>query len=342
MRNRRGYKGRGWIVGILLWGVLSAGCAEMMAQIEQKPKPAPPPSTQPEKSQGDNALKQGNALNMEEALGKDVIHHQIRPGETLSGIAMDYYDTYLTDVYFHVPFRQFMTDEVSRPYGKEAVKKMGKVADVIARLNQLPSSQLKVGTTITLPRILGLPFQKPKEAPGKDQPSTKPKAEASQQKETPAPTSEADFQNLMAGGRRHFQRGEYEAAVASLFQAHGLKPRDPEVRNYLFRSYVAMGEAAFQEKAFLRAANAFEKALQYNDACKECREKKAISEERYKDLHYKQGIRYFEDEQLVKAIEEWEQVRKIDPEYQNVQKNIELARRLLKRLGEMEEGSKEE
>ncbi len=321
-----------WVAVILFLMCLSAGCAEMMAQIRPKPEPPKPQETvKPEESR----------YKVDEATGKDVVVHQVRPGETLSGIAMDYYDTYLTDVYYHVPFKQFMTADVTRPYKKAVIREMGKVAEVIARLNGLRNAQLKVGSEIVLPRILGLPFQRPNRESGKAGPPKPSKAASSPPEENEKAASEAAFQALLAQGRRYLEQEEYASAIGPLSRANGLKPDDPRVREYLSQSYAALGEAAFRKKDYLRALNAFESALRYDPSCEACRQKKAESETRYKDLHYKKGIQLFEDEQLVRAIEEWERVRKLDPDYQNVQKNIELARRLLKRLGEMEKGKKE-
>jgi tetratricopeptide (TPR) repeat protein len=317
------------VAGIVFLIFFLSGCAEMMQQGGPQPAPA----------SGPEAIRRDDQLKRYKDRGKDYVSHKVRPGETLSGIAMSYYDTYLTDVDYHVPQRAFMTPEVSRRYDTAEVRRMGKVSDVVARLNKLDSSRLKVGGEIILPRIQGLPFRagmKPEDR--KPDEKEQPKATAA----LPAPEKperndpENDFRNLLDEGRRYFEQNGYAAAIAPLSRAHRLRPRNSTVRDYLYRSYFALGEAALAKKEYLRAAQAFGEALKYNEACKACREKKAASEARYKDLHYKNGIRHFENEQLVEAIEEWEKVRKIDPDYQNVQKNIRLARRLLKRLGEME------
>ncbi len=52
----------------------------------------------------------------------------------------------------------------------------------------------------------------------------------------------------------------------------------------------------------------------------------------YKDLHYRQGLADFQKENLKEAIQQWEMVYKIDPNYRDVQRNLEKARTLLKRL----------
>ncbi len=321
------------IAGILLLAFLSTGCADMIRQ----EKPELPPPARP------GAIRTGAIRTETLSLG-DHITHRVRSGETLSGIAMAYYDTYLTDVYYHLSRGQFMTQEAGRPYPEDALRRMGKVSDVIARLNELDSFKLKVGGDIVLPRILGLPFRKEKPQPEKPPATAISAGKAAEAAEAAEPPPEkrktedtdAAFRKLLGEGRRYFERKGYAAAIVPFSWAYRLKPQNPVVREYLHESYAALGEAAFAEKDYLRAVKAFEAALQYDAACTECRQKKAAGEERYKDLHYKKGIRYFEDEQLEQAIAEWERVREIDPDYQNVAKNIELARRLLKRLGEME------
>ncbi|OQX10051.1 MAG: hypothetical protein BWK80_46155 [Desulfobacteraceae bacterium IS3] len=57
--------------------------------------------------------------------------------------------------------------------------------------------------------------------------------------------------------------------------------------------------------------------------------KKKVSEEAYKSLHYKNGIKYFEKNQLAEAITEWNLVLRLDPNYKDVKKNIDGAKMIL-------------
>ncbi len=52
----------------------------------------------------------------------------------------------------------------------------------------------------------------------------------------------------------------------------------------------------------------------------------------FKDRHYRQGLAEFQREKLNEAIRQWEMVHKLDPNYRDVQRNLEKARTLLKRL----------
>jgi len=268
------------IATIFFLAVLSSGCVDMVRQ--GGTGPAAGPSTASE------SVMRDEQLNLYKEKGKDYVLHRVRQGETLSGIAMAYYGTYLTDVFYHIPRRQFMTQDVSPSAEADAVRRMGKVSDVIARLNELESSQLKVGSDVILPRIQGLPFHKEKPKPVKTVPEIKasttqsPEAAAEPRpKEQTAAQTEAAFQDLLSEGRRHYEKERYAAAIVPFSAAHRLQPQDAVVRDYLYRSYAALGEKALKEKDYLRAARAFETALSYNPACEECREKMAASEERY-------------------------------------------------------------
>jgi hypothetical protein len=59
------------------------------------------------------------------------------------------------------------------------------------------------------------------------------------------------------------------------------------------------------------------------------------SEDLYKEMHYKKGIRFFDREQLTKAIKEWELVRSMDPDYKKVNELISKAKTLLKKIEEL-------
>ncbi len=51
--------------------------------------------------------------------------------------------------------------------------------------------------------------------------------------------------------------------------------------------------------------------------------------------HYIKGVKYFTDEELDKAIKEWEETLDLDPNHPKAKKDIENARSLLQRLKEI-------
>ncbi len=62
----------------------------------------------------------------------------------------------------------------------------------------------------------------------------------------------------------------------------------------------------------------------------------------FKDRHYRQGLADFQKERLTEAIQQWEMVYNLDPNYRDVQRNLEKARTLLKRLEDIKESQGKE
>ena len=60
------------------------------------------------------------------------------------------------------------------------------------------------------------------------------------------------------------------------------------------------------------------------------------------DVHYKKGLIHFRDEDLEKAIEDWELVYNMDPEYKDVANNLKKVRLLIERLESIKQSKEEE
>ena len=91
----------------------------------------------------------------------------------------------------------------------------------------------------------------------------------------------------------------------------------------------------FKNKDYYAAMDQFRSSIQYKDDCTECVEYLHKSEELYKELHYKNGMQYYEDEQLVEAIKEWELVTAVDPDYKKAGYHIDKAKVMLRKLEEI-------
>ncbi len=66
-------------------------------------------------------------------------------------------------------------------------------------------------------------------------------------------------------------------------------------------------------------------------------EKKVLTEEEIEmlELHYKKGIEYYKKDMLEKAIEEWEKIFQINPDYKDVKKYLEETKKKLEKLKEI-------
>ncbi|RLC04507.1 MAG: hypothetical protein DRH34_03965 [Deltaproteobacteria bacterium] len=138
-----------------------------------------------------------------------------------------------------------------------------------------------------------------------------------------------------------FNKKKYPEAITSFMAAAELDPKNESLLDYLFNSHFQQGLALFNSKEYLSAKDHFESALKYDENCEKCPDYIEKCEETYKEKHYNLGIHYFGKEQLSKAIEEWNLVKEIDPDYKEVTPNLKKAEMLYKRLESIKQGKSE-
>ena len=144
----------------------------------------------------------------------------------------------------------------------------------------------------------------------------------------PPVETNTDFDQAMA----LFQQKKYSQAIPFFKKAQAADPDNRQIGLNLFESYFQQGLTQFNKEQYLEARQSFSSAVQYNDACTQCRTYITTCEDTYKEKHYNLGIHYFGKEQLKQAINEWKQVEDIDPDYKDVQSNLKKARNLYERL----------
>jgi tetratricopeptide (TPR) repeat protein len=143
---------------------------------------------------------------------------------------------------------------------------------------------------------------------------------------------------LIADGEALYQRNQFEQAAAAIKRALAITPDNRRAKELLFQTHFQQALIQFNDKDYLAAKNGFEKALDVNPDCGECREYIDNSLNSYKTYHYNEGIVFFGREELKDAIAEWEKVEAIDPDYKDVKRNLEKARLLSERLERIKKG----
>jgi tetratricopeptide (TPR) repeat protein len=138
-----------------------------------------------------------------------------------------------------------------------------------------------------------------------------------------------------------FSETRYEEAMSEFKKVLCARPGDKVALKYSYQSCFEMAMALYEKQDYLGARDQFRLALQYKKDCPRCTAYIKKSEELYKTMHYKQGIRYYGKEQLTEAIREWEMVRALDPNYKRVGYYIEKSKEMLKRLEDLRKELKE-
>lgn len=62
---------------------------------------------------------------------------------------------------------------------------------------------------------------------------------------------------------------------------------------------------------------------------------KASVEKQFAELHYNNGIKYFTEEKLDQAVQEWKETLRLNPQHPKAKRDVENALRLLKKLEEI-------
>lgn len=243
----------------------------------------------------------------EVVLVKKFITHTVEPGESLSKLALRYYGDY-------------------------------KKFPIIAQYNQLDENAgVRVGQKIRIPEVEGVPFtakpteedERQAEMPVTSAAIEEPQTGEKEERELAAVDQSANYREL---GIEFFNEKDYPAAISEFKKVLNVNPADNTTLKYISASHFQQGLVVFAKEDYLAARDEFKASLQYNAECEKCEEYIKKSEETYLEIHYNKGVSYFGDERLAEAVQEWELVSEIDPEYKDVDSNLNKAKKLLERL----------
>ena len=204
---------------------------------------------------------------------------------------------------------------------------------IIARFNDLEdATKLYAGMKLKIPEIEGVSFSPAARA--------QTAISTSDNKEDSAITREQEMDYDQAAiyqeqGVSLLEEGQYLAALHEFQKVLNTDPSRKQVREYMAWAYYRQGEALFNHAEYLGARTQFQKALSFDEDWTACQEYVKRSEDAYKEVHYLKGIQHFEEEKLREAIEEWQVVNDMDPDYKQVQNYLLRARKLLEKVQEL-------
>jgi tetratricopeptide (TPR) repeat protein len=249
------------------------------------------------------------------------ILHTVQEGETISTISKKYYDD----------IKHFQT---------------------IAKFNNLPdATTIQLGKELKIPKIEGVPFlvsagtEEFKTEAMADQLSISDweyqeaqQAEAAQLAAKAYDDQVASYRNA---GLELYREEQYDEAVIEFRKVVNADPNDQKAQEYLYRAHYSSAQNLLREKQYQAADRQLQACLAFRSDCAECPSLIKKCEASYKELHYQLGIQYFGEEKPEAAIQEWQLVKKLDPNYKQVEQNIKKAQKIATKIQQLKKENKE-
>jgi len=132
-----------------------------------------------------------------------------------------------------------------------------------------------------------------------------------------------------------FGKKDYQEALVEFAKVLNAYPEDHLALEYSYKSYFQNAMTLFENKDYLAARDQFQACLRYKHDCQECHRHIQASEDLYKELHYKRGMQLYHMELLHDAINEWELVKALDPNYKMTEYLINKANTILGKIEEL-------
>ena len=146
------------------------------------------------------------------------------------------------------------------------------------------------------------------------------------------PAKTVDVEGLLAKATNLFKARKYQEAVASaesVLEHDSKNSRALDLRN---ASNYQMGKMMNEGKNYREALNYFSRV---DPGYRDAKDLKVMTQNRLAEVHYNTGVKYFVNDQLEKAIREWEETLTLNPNHPKARKDIDNAQTLLKKLQEL-------
>ena len=150
-------------------------------------------------------------------------------------------------------------------------------------------------------------------------------------KETATDTKEisAETEQMLSKALAYYKAKNYGEAASISEKVLEYDPANKQARNLINESYYQTGKLLIQRKKYQRALDVFGRV---DSGYKDIRESIGFAKKQLAGDHYLRGVKYFTDEELDKAIKEWEATLALDPNHPKAKKDIDNARSLLQKL----------
>ena len=129
-----------------------------------------------------------------------------------------------------------------------------------------------------------------------------------------------------------FNQNKYEETISVANKLLEYDPTNEQAARLVDASYYAMGKELMRQGKHRESLEMFNNvAPDYKDVQKVKADVKRTMEKEAEE-HYRRGVKYFVNEQLERAIKEWEKTLVLNPDHEKARANIDKSRNLLEKL----------
>ncbi len=138
-----------------------------------------------------------------------------------------------------------------------------------------------------------------------------------------------NLEELLAAAQGHLTARRYKESIAAAEKILEADPKNKEARGLISLACYHNGKDLIQTKKFPEALAALNRV---DPGYKDIKESILYVKKQLSEAHYLQGVKFYTDQELEKAIREWETTLAYDPGHSKARRDIENARGLLQRL----------
>ena len=137
---------------------------------------------------------------------------------------------------------------------------------------------------------------------------------------------------VLGKARTHFDQGEYQQSLDILEKMRKDEPENVAVRDLAAEARYRLALDHFDHKRFLEARDVLKNADGSHEASMALKETVRSRLVDLAQIHYRNGVKHFINEDLKSAIADWEMALACNPDHGKARENIENARRLMQKV----------
>lgn len=137
---------------------------------------------------------------------------------------------------------------------------------------------------------------------------------------------------VLAKAREHFDKGEYQQSLDRLEPLLEQTPESLDARDLASESRYRLALDHFDHKRLFETREVLEKADEGHEASMALNQTVRTQLVKRAQIHYRNGVKHFINEDLKSAIAEWEIALACDPNHDKARENIDNARRLMQKI----------